>query len=357
LLGRNVLVLEPYCGGSHRSFLAGLQKHLPCSFHCLTLPARKWKWRMRFAAPYFAGLLRATQRYDTVLCSAFVDVAALRGLGPRWLREVPVLTYFHENQFVYPVQVEHERDLHFAVTNLLSALASDRVAFNSEYNRESFLAGCADMVKRIPDMKADWVEELRGKATVLYPGVDFDDLDQTCRGGGAGCDEGPVIIWNHRWEHDKNPDFFFRTLFACNALPVDYRLVVLGQSFGQYPAIFDEIRAMLGPRLLHMGFEPDRGRYCRWLRRGTLVVSTAGHEFYGMSVLEAVRAGCRPLLPNRLSYPELFPAEFLYEDGNFAARLAAGLQQKRLDDAAARHLTERFSWPALARCYEEWLSR
>jgi hypothetical protein len=101
-----VLVLEPYYGGSHKSFLENLTQ-LPFTFELMTLPARKWKWRMRLAAPYFAErLANSQQRYDRILCSTFVDVAAFRGLAPAWVRSVPVLTYFHENQFVYPMQVE-----------------------------------------------------------------------------------------------------------------------------------------------------------------------------------------------------------------------------------------------------------
>ena len=79
----NVLVVEPYYGGSHKQFLDGLAQHLPFRFRPMTLPARKWKWRMRLAAPHFARLLhRLDERFDLVLCSTFLDVAAFRGLAP-----------------------------------------------------------------------------------------------------------------------------------------------------------------------------------------------------------------------------------------------------------------------------------
>jgi glycosyltransferase involved in cell wall biosynthesis len=355
-LGRkNILVLEPYFGGSHQSFLAGLQKYLPFSFHLITLPARKWKWRMRFSAPYFAGMLPAARDCDAVLCSTFVDVAALRGMGPAWLREVPVFTYFHENQFSYPVQVEHERDLHFAVTNLTTACCSDRVAFNSFYNMESFLTGCLEIERKIPDMKLNLSGELRKKSVVLHPGVDFSQLDDMPTATDVDG-RSPVIIWNHRWEYDKNPDLFFRTLFQLDDLRVDYKLVILGQSFDQHPEIFDKTRERLGHRLLHVGYITEREKYYQWLRQGTLVVSTSNHEFYGIAVIEAVRAGCRPLLPNRLSYPELFPRDYLYNDEDLLYRLRDGLKEKRLDNVSARELTEQFCWSALAGRYTDWLN-
>ena len=93
------------------------------------------------------------------------------------------------------------------------------------------------------------------------------------------------------------------------------------------------------------------------LKQGDIVVSTADHEFFGIAVLEAVRAGCRPLLPGKLSYPELFPPEFLYEQGGFAGRLTALLKSKtRMVDEEVMSLTDRFSWPSLADRYEEWLT-
>lgn len=77
-------------------------------------------------------------------------------------------------------------------------------------------------------------------------------------------------------------------------------------------------------------------------------MSTATHEFFGMAVLEAVRAGCRPLLPNRLSYPEIFPEGFLYDEEAFLNRLIETLERKRLTKARAEELTKRFSWESLA---------
>ena len=153
-----ILVIEPYFGGSHRLFLQGLQRHLPFDFDLLTLPARKWKWRMRLAAPYFAeqiNNLYTDKKYDRILCSSFVDVAAFRSLVNGQFQKVPLYTYFHENQFAYPVQKEDERDFHFVLTNFTTVLASDRVAFNTRYNLETFIEGVEKLFKICPDMKLD----------------------------------------------------------------------------------------------------------------------------------------------------------------------------------------------------------
>ena len=354
----NVLVLEPYYGGSHKAFLAGLIQHIPCTFDLLTLPAHSWKWRMRLAAPHFVGVLADDPRYkaktfDRILCSSLVDVAALRGLLPPHLRGIPILTYFHENQFAYPMQVSEARDVHFGLTNLTTALASDRLAFNSQYNLDSFLAGCRELMAKMPDMSLSGYEAaIRANATILHPGLDFSGIDSCPEDRQTG--RPPVLVWNHRWEHDKNPEMFFDTLYGLAGQGVSFGLIVLGESFRNQPPAFAQAREKLAERIVHFGYAEDRQEYCRLLCQGDVVVSTARHEFYGMAVLEAVRAGCRPLVPDRLSYRELFAPEFRSEDANFAQRLLAAMEAGRLAADEAEALTRHFSWPELASSYQQW---
>jgi glycosyltransferase involved in cell wall biosynthesis len=353
-----ILVLEPYYGGSHKTFLDDIQAYVPVDLSLLTLPARKWKWRMRLAAPYFADKiisLGTKEKFDAVFCSSFVDVATLRSLLPYTISQLPFCTYFHENQFVYPVQKEDERDFHFGLTNLTTALASDRVGFNTQYNLQTFLTGVERILKICPDMKLKGViEKIKRKSSVLYPGIDFSHIDaivptQTTKS------EAPVIVWNHRWEHDKNPKLFFKTLLKLDEQNIDFRLIIVGQSFKRQPAIFSEAQERLKHRIIHYGFVESKDEYASLLRMSDIAVSTAEHEFYGISVIEAVRAGCHPVLPARLSYPELFPAEYLYEDGELFSRLKVLLENPgKLHRSRAQTLTECFSWPALKGKYLEW---
>jgi len=355
-----LLVLEPYYGGSHRNFLDNLTARLGLPFRLLTLPARKWKWRMRLSAPYFVshlsdqldpGLIKA------ILCSTFVDVALLKSLLPPELNRIPILVYFHENQFAYPVQVEAERDLHFALSNFTTALAADRIAFNSAYNRDTFLAGAADMLKKAPDMPfpPEFIDEVREKSRVIFPGLDFSLIDQLPDNHKAADDGPPVIVWNHRWEHDKGPEVFFDALMTLDRMGKDFGLIVLGQSFSRCPEIFAQAEEALAGHIIHFGYVEERRTYLKLLSRADLVVSTAEHEFYGMAVIEAVRCGVRPFLPDDLAYPEFFGSEFLYQRDRLIPALIDALGKKRLGHEAGRRMTERFSWQALLPEFSRWL--
>ncbi len=358
---KRILIIEPYFGGSHKQFLEGLEKYVPAEYLLCTLPARNWQMRMQLSALWFIEKIKelpVDKRYfDSVLCSSFVDVAVLCGLLRNidgWNTNARILTYFHENQFVYPFRYNERVRQHFAGINFHSAVASDGIAFNSEYNRDTFLNGCRKGLNATREIKLPrLMEELAEKSLILFPGLEFSAIDAI---KWKTTTDIPVIVWNHRWEHDKNPEGFFLALDHLVQRGIDFRLLILGQSFAAGSDCFYDAEKKFKDKILHFGFVPSYRQYIELLSQGDLVVSTALHEFYGVAIIEAVRAGCLPILPDRLSYPELFQKKFLYSDNSFAQKLEKAVQEHcRLDRSTAWTMTDQFSWQSLQWRYAQWL--
>lgn len=197
----HVLALNAYHGGSHRAFLEGWSRHSRHRFTKLSLPPHKWKWRMRHAAVTFAEqvghLGTDSSGHDVLFCTDMLNLAEFRGLCPPEIRPLPTVVYFHENQLTYPTRHEDQRDLHFAFTNMTTALAADRVWFNSAFHRDEFLAALAELLGRMPDFQPTGaVAAIRQKSAVHPPGVE----SFPARGPRP---PGPLrILWVSRWEHD-----------------------------------------------------------------------------------------------------------------------------------------------------------
>lgn len=316
--------IEPFDAGSHRAFRQTLVAGLPGEWTSLTCPGRHWKWRMRGSAVWFAETERAVLEsgLDVLIASSYLPLAELRGLVPG-LAEVPTVFYFHENQLAFPVRREHVGgpDHHFGATQLVSAAAATVSVFNSEFNRESFLDAAARLLKRMPDcVPPRWIDEIRETSRVLPLPL---ELPARAPAVSERSDEGPLLLWNHRWEHDKNPESFVDALSTLAAEAVPFRVAFAGQRFRRAPECFERARVELGTRVIHFG-EATRDEYERILDRADVVVSTANHEFFGVAVIEGVHAGAMPLVPDRLAYRETVPAEFRYRsDDELPERLRA----------------------------------
>ena len=178
----------------------------------------------------------------------------------------------------------------------------------------------------------------------------------------------PLVIWNHRWEFDKNPAAFFAALDAALARGAEFRLALLGENFQVVPKEFEAARERYGARIVQYGHVEDRAAYLAWLRRGDIVVSTAEQENFGMSVVEAMALGCLPLLPRRLAYPEIVPEALhdgcLYDDArDLADRLAALLSGGARGDAADRvrrdlaNAMRRHAWPRAVALFDRAIDR
>ncbi len=354
-----ILYLEPYEAGSHAAFTRTLTTGLDADWTVLTLPGRHWKWRARGSAAWFAleHSAELAAAHDLLFASAYVPLAELLGLVPA-LARVPRILLFHENQLAFPVREEGsgERDLHFGFTQLVSALAATRCVFNSAWNRDSFLDAARDLLARMPDaVPRGWVERVAEHSVVLPLPLELPELPG-CRGDdvppGPGRVAGPVILWNHRWEHDKAPETFFAALDRLLERDVPFRAAICGERFREVPAVFEQARARLGGRIVNFGWIASREEYLRLLSGAQLAVSTALHEFFGVALLEAVHCGARPLVPDRLAYRELVPAEYRYADDaalpgeleRLCRAWTAGKLELRAD---RRAVTERFHAPAV----------
>lgn len=316
-----ILALEPWFGGSHKRFLEGLVAHSAHDVRVVDMAARYWKWRMQGGAVTLAektrGVLDEGWTPDLVFATSMVHVPAYLALMRDRLADVPVVYYLHENQLTYPLRPsepggqEPERDYTYAWINYLSALASDRVVFNSRFHLEEFYGALPDLLRRFPDYAhVGELSALRAKSTVLRLGLDLAGLDAarpTAEARRLREPGPPVVLWNHRWEYDKNPEGFFRAMNRLDDAGVRFRLVLAGQTFAEQPPAFEAGFRRYADRVLHYGYAESFADYAALLWRSDVVVSTSVHEFFGVSMLEAIHCGCHPLLPNRLTYPELIP--------------------------------------------------
>jgi glycosyltransferase involved in cell wall biosynthesis len=301
------LFLEPFFGGSHREFAEGLISRSRHHIDLLTLPARFWKWRMRGAALYFVKKASNLQSYDGLITTDLMSLSDFKALTNGTCP--PALVYFHENQLTYPLAPGERMDYQFGFTDMTTALAAERVLFSSRTHRREFFDDLQRFIKMMPEYRPGWaVDEIRSKAEVLYPGCRFPATG-FC-GADTSQDLPPLIIWNHRWEFDKNPGEFFRALDAVLANGADFRLALMGENFQAVPKAFLGARDRYGERIVQYGYVASRTEYINWLRKGSIVISTARQENFGISVVEAIRYGCLPLLPARLAYPEVIPKSF-----------------------------------------------
>ena len=353
------LFLETFFGGSHRYFAEGLEAHSRHEIDLLTLPARFWKWRMRGAALYFLKNISFLEDYDGLITSNMMSLSDFRSLTGA--RCPPALVYFHESQITYPLAPGEAMDVHFGFTDMTTALAAKRILFNSQTHFDAFFSKLPKFLKMMPDFRPTWVvDEIRSRAGVLHPGCSIADLNT---GAPSVRSEPPLIIWNHRWEFDKNPKDFFLALDEMVKRGLDFRLALLGENFQNCPKEFTAARKRYGKRIVRYGYEPARVAYETWLKEGRVVISTANQENFGISMVEAISAGCIPLLPQRLSYPEIVPEsyhnDFLYKNQkDLVEKLARVLSGTSGLEKKAKTLSlemKRFSWQRMIPQYDHEL--
>jgi glycosyltransferase involved in cell wall biosynthesis len=116
--------------------------------------------------------------------------------------------------------------------------------------------------------------------------------------------------------------------------------------------------------MVQFGYLPKREDYIRTVRQADIVVSTALEEFFSPPAVEAIAAGLYPLLPGRLSYPEIIPEkwhrEFLYRDDRGLRSRLIRLLDGKADWVPARQMSrhiQSYDWHNLIRKCDDALAR
>ncbi|XP_019749596.1 tRNA-queuosine alpha-mannosyltransferase [Hippocampus comes] len=369
-----VLLLEPFYGGSHKQLLDLLSAHLD-SCVAFTAPAKKWHWKARTSALDFSQRVTPNPTYRVLFCSSVLNLCELAALRPD-LARLKKVVYFHENQLVYPVRKEQDRDFQYGYNQIVSCLVADAVVFNSAFNMDSFLSSVPSFLNKIPDRcpPDDVVRVIRPKCRVLHFPLRLGDVgrllpkysvtpaahaDDATGAAATQPDAKPLhIVWPHRWEHDKDPELFFSTMLKLKEEGLDFLVSVLGEAFTDVPEVFARCRPLLDSHVLHWGYLESRELYLSVLCQADVVLSTAQHEFFGVAVLEAVHCGCYPLCPKALVYPEIFPAEYLYATPQQLLKRLRSFcgQPSRVRTHAVKVDTSRFSWDVLKGDFQSLLS-
>lgn len=326
-----VLLLSAYDADSHKRWRQGLVAAIPdWDWTVLTLPPRYFSWRIRGNSLSWArGDTRETlrQSWDLIVATSMTDLSALRGLVPE-LAQVPTAVYFHENQFDYPRSGAAHQSVEPQLLNIYTALCGDLLLFNSEYNRNTLLEGAAALLRKLPDQVPKGIcTEILEKSRVLPV-----PLEGAVYQVPAEKSQHPTFLWNHRWEYDKGPDILLAALRQFGRQQIPFTLHVVGQQFRKQPAEFAHIHTLLVELggLGAWGYQSSLSDYRKLLGQSHGAISTARHDFQGLAVLEAAAAGCKPLVPDHLAYPEWFGPEgwhFSDDVESCAASLSAAMVQ------------------------------
>lgn len=361
----NILLIEPFFSGSHRRWSEEFQTHSTHQISILSLPGKHWKWRMYGGAVTLAKQFNALAEIpDVLLVSDMLDLTTFLALTRQKSAQLPVYLYFHENQITYPwsptdADIPLQRNNQYGFVNYTSALAADKVFFNSDYHKNSFLGALQTFLRQFPDRREMLnVDLITQKSEVLYLGMDLTKFDDFKKVKSNEC---PILLWNHRWEYDKNPESFFHALYKLKQEGIQFKVIVTGENYKSSPPIFAEAKEKLSTEIIHFGYAESFAAYAQLLRKADILPVTNNQDFFGGSVVEAIYCECFPLLPKRLAYPEHIPTElhnvhFYESEEEFYLKLKkAILEFKNKEEFDFQGFVSHYDWSEMIKIYDKKL--
>lgn len=300
---------------------------------------------------------------DLLLVSSMTNLPAFLALTNPRFANTPKVMMMHENQLTQPMPEGEERDLTYCYINYLSMLSADQLLFTSQFHLNDLLNELPNFLNNFPDDKYfNTIDQIREKSRVFYPGLNLKVFDQ--HEDTRNQNERPVIVWNQRWQFDRNPGMFFKVLNRLNDIDLEFDLILAGDTKHQKPEEFEKAWKRFGDQITHFGYVENVENYSKLLHSGDIVVSTATHEFFCVAIMEAIYCGCHPLVPNKLHYPELIPdslhepllhAPVLYDTEDDLFRIMKKLltgEVNPLPKASLQNINKHFDWSRMISRYD-----
>jgi len=191
----------------------------------------------------------------------------------------------------------------------------------------------------VRDMR-DWARHIETGwfkfAKGLFVGSEFHKLEMTMR---ERVDRDKVHVTGLAFSTQDLWD-------AVGGRPEKRDLVVFAgrQDAEKQPWLFDELAERCkdtGAEFLKtMSFKFDKPTYLRLLAESKVIFSAALQENFGYAVLEAATLGATPVVPDRLAYTEMYPAECRYRDMDEAEARVRRFLKEPLD---VSHVATRFN--------------
>ena len=361
-----------YCEYTSHSYWAKTYaKYSKHSVSRMSIDGSNFKWRMQSCAIAFANQflrtfcaieqssngehirnqieiktdIQCTSCPAVVVIDDLIDLNLFSAMIRRQCPNIRFIYFLHENQLTIPWKCS-DRDRvsgsHwvYGLQNFKSMLGADRIWWNSRFHREQFLEAMPKLIRNRSN--DDWtaivmIQRVRSKSNTVYLPIDYAEIEAVRRSLQSVKirKSERVILWNARWESDKNPALFLYALRHLQKMKdIAFKLVILGEAFcySKHP-LFAQIRTEFAADILQFGFVESYSEYIAWLSLSDVLVMTSNHEFFGISLMESMHCGAVPVLPNHLVYAEHFENTkypFLYRPG------AKGELVKMLRDALLR---------------------
>jgi len=363
----NIVLIEPFFSGSHKAWAEGYQQNSQHNIHILSLKGIYWKWRMHGGAITLAKMfnehVKKNGMPNLIMVTDMLNLPVFESFAN--IQDLPIISFFHENQLTYPWSTqdrdkEKKRDHHYGFINYTTALRSDKIMFNSKFHKDSFINALKKFLKQFPDYnELSNVEIIKKKSVVSYLGLDLKKFDKFKNNTNNKI---PIILWNHRWEYDKNPEDFFGCLKKIKSIGVKFQLVILGEEFRTEMPVFTDARRYFSDEIIHIGYCESFEDYASWLWKSDILPITINQDFFGGSIMEAVYCGVYPLLPKRLTYPELFDDDinnnnFYNDKEDFFIRLKELLLEKDFFNTKINKIAQQYDWKEIAPYYDNLINK